>query len=79
MRMVSSGRLVFLAAVAFFLVGGGTALASYVVSSNSDIGPGTVSGHNPPSGDHANVIQASLNATDLASGAVTGASSPPTR
>jgi hypothetical protein len=57
--------------LAFLVLGGGTALASYIVSSNSQIGPGTVSGHNPPSGDHANVIGGSLNASDLASGAVT--------
>ena len=31
----------------FLLLGGGTALAAYVVSSNSQIGPGTVSGHKP--------------------------------
>jgi hypothetical protein len=54
----------------FLVLGGGTALAAYVVSSNSQIGPGTVSGHKPPSGDHANVIPGSLNGTDLADGAV---------
>jgi hypothetical protein len=63
-----------LALISFFLViGGGTALASYVVSSNSQIGPGTVSGHNPPTGKHANVLAASINATDLATGAVSSA------
>jgi hypothetical protein len=55
----------------FLVLGGGTALASYVVTSNSQIGPNTVSGHNPPSGKHANVIPGSLNANDLARGAVT--------
>jgi hypothetical protein len=29
----------------FLVLGGGTALAAYVVSSNSQIGPNTVSGH----------------------------------
>jgi hypothetical protein len=56
-----------LALLSFFLVlGGGTALASYVVSSNSQIGPGTISGHKPPSGDHANIIANSINGTDIA-------------
>jgi hypothetical protein len=52
----------------FLVIGGGTALASYVVSSNSQIGPGTVSGHKPPSGDHANIIGGSVNGQDLSAG-----------
>jgi hypothetical protein len=54
-----------------FILGGGTAVAAYVVSSNSQIGPNTVSGHKPPTGKHANIISGSINATDLANGAVT--------
>jgi hypothetical protein len=50
----------------FLVLGGGTALAAYVVGSNSQIGPGTVSGHKPPSGDHANIIAGSVNGTDIA-------------
>jgi len=50
----------------FLLLGGGTALAAYVVSSNSQIGPGTISGHKPPSGDHANIIANSINGKDIA-------------
>lgn len=61
-----------MATVAVFLVlGGGTALGAFVVSSNTQIGPGTVSGHSPPSGKHANVIAGSVNGTDLANSAVT--------
>src|SRR4051794_8635186 len=71
MRMFSSARVLFLALVSFFLVGGGTALASYVVSTNSQIGPNTVSGHKPPAGKHSNLISGSVNATDLAPSAVT--------
>src|SRR5204862_6107361 len=52
--------------LAFLVLGGGTALAAYVVSSNSQIGPGTVSGHKPPSGKHANIIAGSINGTDIA-------------
>lgn len=60
-----------MATLAVFLVlGGGTALAAYVISSNSQIGPGTVSGHKPPSGKHANIILGSISSGDLALGAV---------
>ena len=61
----------------FLVVGGGTALASYVVSSNSQIGPGTVSGHRAPSGDHPNIISGSIGGKDLAGGAVGGAKLAP--
>jgi hypothetical protein len=54
----------------FFVLGGGTALAAYVVSSNAQIGPNTISGHQPPAGKHANIIAGSLNGFDLANGAV---------
>lgn len=54
-----------------FILGGGTAFGAFVVSSNSQIGPGTISGHKPPAGKHANVIAGSVNSTDLATGAVT--------
>src|SRR5438093_3809737 len=63
-----------MATLAVFLVlGGGTALAAYVVSSNSQIGPGTVSGHKPPSGDHANIISGSVNGSDVADNSLRGA------
>jgi cysteine-rich repeat protein len=59
------------ACIALFVALGGTATAvTYVVSSNSQIGPGTVSGHKPPTGKHSNIIAGSVNATDLASGSV---------
>jgi hypothetical protein len=50
----------------FLVIGSGTALASYVVSSNSQVGPGTISGHKPPSGKHANIIHDSINGKDIA-------------
>jgi hypothetical protein len=63
-----------MATLAVFLVlGGGTALASYVVSSNSQVGPNTISGHKPPSGDHANVIPGSVNGQDVADNSLRGA------
>jgi hypothetical protein len=52
--------------LAFVVLGGGTALGAYVVSSNSQIGPGTISGHKPPSGKHANIIAGSINGQDIA-------------
>jgi hypothetical protein len=55
----------------FLVLGGGTALGAYVISSNSQVGPGTISGHKPPTGDHANILAGSVNATDLAQNAVT--------
>ncbi len=59
------------ACVALFVALGGTATAvTYVVSSNSQIGPGTISGHNPPSGKHGNIISGSVNGTDLAPNSV---------
>src|SRR4051812_45416530 len=60
------------ACVALFVALGGTALATgYVISSNGQVGPGTISGHNPPTGEHANLAGLSVDSTDLADGAVT--------
>jgi len=58
---------VVVAYIALFVALGGTATAvTYVVSSNSQIGPGTISGHAPPTGKHANVIPNSINGRDIA-------------
>lgn len=62
---------------AFLVLGVGTAFAAYVVSSNSQLGPNTVSGHRPPPGDHANIIAGSVSSTDLADGVVTAAKLAP--
>jgi hypothetical protein len=51
--------------IALFVALGGTAAAAFVVSSNSQIGPGTVSGHKPPAGKHANLIAGSINGQDV--------------
>jgi hypothetical protein len=54
------------ATVALFLgLSGGTALAAYLVISNADIGPDTIAGHNPPSGDHSNLIAGTINEQDI--------------
>jgi hypothetical protein len=59
--------------LAFVVLGGGTAMAAYVVSSNSQIGPGTVSGHKPPTGKHSNLIVGSVNGQDVADNSLGGA------
>jgi hypothetical protein len=62
------------ACVALFVALGGTALAaSYVVSSNSQIGPDTVSGHKPPAAKHSNLIAGSVNGQDVADNSLGGA------
>ena len=56
-----------MATLAVFLVlAGGTALGAYVITSNSQVGPGTISGHRPQPGDQANIIRGSINTGDLA-------------
>ena len=56
--------------IALFVALGGTALASVIITSNSQVDRATISGHHPPSGKHPNIISGSVNGTDLASGAV---------
>ena len=60
-----------MATLAVFLVlSGGTAMAAYVVSSNSQVGPNTISGHKPPTGEHANIIADSITGGDIANGSL---------
>jgi hypothetical protein len=59
--------------LAFIVLGGGSALASLVITSNSQVAANTISGHKPPSGDRANVIAGSLNGQDLAGSSVNSA------
>jgi hypothetical protein len=50
-----------MATLAVFLVlGGGTAIAAYVVSSNSQIAPNTIYGHRAPPDKNKNVVESSL-------------------
>jgi hypothetical protein len=58
---------------ALFVALGGTAAAAVIITSNSEVAKDTISGHKPPTGAHSNIIKGSVNATDLASGAVTAA------
>jgi hypothetical protein len=52
--------------IALVLALGGTAAASVIISSNRQVAKNTISGHQPPSGDHANLIGGSLARQDLA-------------
>lgn len=57
MRRFRASPAMIVACIALLVALGGTATAvTYVVSSNSQIDPGTVSGHLPPSGKHSNLI-----------------------
>jgi hypothetical protein len=67
-RYLASNLVAFLA---LFMALGGTAYAAVIVSSNSQVASDTISGHHPPAGDHSNLISSSINAMDLAGGAVT--------
>jgi hypothetical protein len=57
--------------VALFVALGGSAIAAVIITSNSQVAKDTISGHHPPSGDRPNIIGGSVNATDLATRAVT--------
>ena len=51
--------------VALFVSLGGTAYATIIVSSNSQVAKNTITGHAPITGVHPNLITGSVNATDL--------------
>ncbi len=57
--------------IALIVAMGGTALASVIITRNSQVGQGTISGHNPPRGKHPNLIGGSVNRADLSSGTKT--------
>jgi hypothetical protein len=52
-------------------LGGGTAaFAAVIVHSNADVAKNVISGHQPPAGAHPNLLGHTINALDLADGAV---------
>lgn len=53
------------ALLALFIALGGTAMAAFVVSSNSQIAPGTIYGHNAPAGKNKNVVADSVSGADV--------------
>jgi hypothetical protein len=54
-----------MATLAVFIALGGTALASVIITSNRQVASGTISGHNPPTGRHANLIAGSVDGQDV--------------
>lgn len=55
------------ALVALFVALGGSALASVIIASNGQVARKTIAGHQPPAGDHPNIIGGSINGADLSS------------
>jgi hypothetical protein len=51
--------------LAFVVLGGGSALASVIITSNSQVAKNAISGHNPLSGKHSNIIARSVNGLDV--------------
>jgi hypothetical protein len=51
--------------VAFVVIGGGSALASVIITSNRQVAKNTISGHNPPKGKHSNIVARSVNGPDV--------------
>jgi hypothetical protein len=49
----------------FVALGGGTAFAAVIITSNSQVASGTISGHHPPSGKHPNIISNSVSNADV--------------
>jgi hypothetical protein len=49
------------------VAGTGSAVAAVIINSNSQVARETISGHAPPSGDHANLVTGSVNGTDFSS------------
>ena len=58
---------------ALFVALGGTATAAVIITSNSQVARDTISGHQPPSGDHSNIITSSLTGKDIANKGLTSA------
>ncbi len=56
------------ALIALLLSVTGNAAAAVIISSNGQVATGTISGHQPPAGDHPNIIAGSISAADLAAG-----------
>jgi hypothetical protein len=68
----STSHATVVAYLALFVALGGTAVASVIITNNSQVAKDTISGHKPPSGKHANIIGGSLNGQDLADNSVAG-------
>jgi hypothetical protein len=56
---------VMVTVLAFIILGGGSAMAAFVVSNNSQVAPNTIFGHNAPAGKNKNVVADSLTGADV--------------
>jgi hypothetical protein len=45
-----------MATAAVFIALGGTAMASVIITDNSQVAPDTIAGHNPPAGKQSNLM-----------------------
>jgi hypothetical protein len=73
MLRVGNASVVAFAALFVALGGTATAVTNYVISSNSQLGPGTVSGSVPTTGNHDNVIGGTIGGADVHDNSLTGA------
>jgi hypothetical protein len=73
MRIRRPTHTTVVAYLALFVALGGTAMASVIITDNSQVAQNTISGHKPPSGKHANLIAGSVNGQDVADNSLTGA------
>jgi len=73
MLRVSHASVVAFAALFVALGGTAAAVTSYVISSNSQLGPGTVSGSVPTTGKHDNIIGGTVGGADVHDNSLTGA------
>lgn len=64
-RRLSFANVASTLALLIALSTAGAYAATYVISSNKDVAPNTISGHKPPAGDHANLVPGSITAADL--------------
>src|SRR3954468_6413118 len=60
------------ACLALFVALGGSAMAAFVVSSNSQIGPNTIYGANKPSTANDNIVDGSITSVDIKSESIGG-------
>jgi hypothetical protein len=66
MRRFRPSPAMVVACIALFIAVGGVAAGAVVITSNSQVDRGTISGHKPPSGKHPNIIAESISGKDVA-------------
>lgn len=61
-----------MATIAVFIALGGTATAALIITDNKQVAKNTISGHEPPRGDRANMIANSVTGKDVVESSLTG-------